>query len=137
MKTARPTQTKEAAPAASNADPKSTYGMAKPSTFAIPPSAIILLGQAMTNGAEKYGLFNWRNTQVNASVYYDAIQRHLADWRDGYDYDADSNLDPLVHVMACCAILLDAGLIGTLHDDRGQSGTVRYLIERLTKPIPA
>lgn len=114
----------------SKKDPKAAIGIKKPSTFAIPPSAIIRLGQAMQNGAEKYGLFNWRQTEVKASVYYDAAMRHLMQWRDGDGdvVDKDSGLSHLAHVMACCAILIDAEEIDRLYDDRGMPGNASDII---------
>ena len=117
----------------SNLDPKAAYGKRKPSMFAVPPVALVLLGEAMKTGMDKYGLFNWRGTEVKSSVYYDAIMRHLMEWRDGEMLDAESGLHPLAHVMACCAILIDAQEQDTLFDDRSVSGKARSVIESLTK----
>ena len=117
----------------SKPDPKAAYGKRKPSMFAVPPIALVLLGEAMKTGMDKYGLFNWRGTEVKSSVYYDAIMRHLMEWRDGEMLDAESGLHPLAHVMACCAILIDAQEQDTLFDDRGVSGKARSVIAGLTK----
>jgi len=118
---------------ASNPDPKAAHGKAKPSTFGIPPVALIQLGEAMQTGIEKYGLFNWRGSEVRSSVYYNAIMRHLMQWRDGEMIDEDSGLHPLAHVMASCAILIDAEAQDTLLDDRSVSGQAVREIKRLTK----
>lgn len=99
-------------------NPKTQYGMAKPSTAAIPPVAVLHLGKAMRNGADKYGRFNWREHSVTASVYYDAMMRHLLAYWDGEEIAEDSGCHHLAHVMACCAILLDASASGKLNDDR-------------------
>ena len=116
-------------------NPKTVYGTAKPSVSAIPPSAIIHLGQAMAEGERKYGLFNYREKRVTASVYYNAAVRHLLEYWDGENVDA-SGCHPLAHVMACCAIILDAELNKSLNDDRGPKGAVHTLITALTKPFP-
>ena len=114
-------------------NPKTVYGTAKPSVSAIPPSAIIHLGQAMAEGERKYGLFNYRKKRVTASVYYNAAMRHLLEYWDGENVDV-SGCHPLAHVMACCAIILDAELNKSLNDDRGPQGDVHSLITNLTKP---
>lgn len=117
------------------ADPKAQYGSQKPSTFSIPPVSILQLGEAMEHGANKYGRMNWRGTEVKSSVYYNAAMRHLMQWRDGAMVDEDSGLHPLAHVMACCAILIDAEKQDTLFDDRGVDGTASYEILDLTKDV--
>jgi len=115
-------------------NPKTVLGMAKPLTFAIPPSALIHLGGAMENGRKKYGLMNWREKGVSASVYADAAERHLMAWRDGEAIADDSGCHHLAHVMACCAILLDAMECGTLNDDRPVPGPAgRMIAERTAK----
>ena len=115
-----------------NPNPKDAYGKAKPGLSAIPPSALIHLGAAMADGAGKYGLFNFRRTKIEALVYYDAAMRHLLKWRDREQYDSDSAVSHLGHVMACCAILIDAELQGKLIDNRGEAGKVSQLIDEMT-----
>lgn len=114
-------------------NPKTVVGTTKPSLGAIPPSALIHLGLAMEDGRRKYGHFNWREKRVSSGVYYDAMQRHLLAWWDGEDNARDSGVHHLAHVMACCAILLDAEVNKSLNDNRGPAGNVPDLIERLTK----
>ena len=89
-------------------NPKSAVGMNKPSLGSIPPVALIHLGRAMAFGASKYGRMNWRENSVAKSVYYDAMMRHLMAWWDGEDTADDSGCHHLAHVMASCAIILDA-----------------------------
>lgn len=114
-------------------NPKTAVGLTKPGTFAIPPSAMIYLGQAMENGRRKYGLLNWREHAVSLSVYSEAIDRHLMAFKDGENVASDSGVHHLAHVMACCAIVLDAMEIGKLNDDRGPQGNAAEIIARLTK----
>jgi len=116
-------------------NPKTAIGLTKPSTSAIPPAAILYLAQAMSNGVVKYGLFNWRDHAVTMSVYTDAIDRHLMALKDGEDVASDSGVHHLAHVMACCAILLDAMECGKLIDNRGIKGPASQMIQRLTVGI--
>lgn len=117
-------------------NPKTVFGLAKPGFAAIPPVALIHLGAAMQNGREKYGLMNWREKNVSASVYRDAMERHLLAWWDGEQVAPDSGVHHLGHVMACCAILLDAEAQGALNDDRPPiPGKFSELVAALTRPM--
>ena len=55
---------------------------------------------------------------VKASIYVDAIMRHLAAWFDSEEEAEDSGVHHLGHVAACCAILMDAQAMNALLDDR-------------------
>jgi hypothetical protein len=112
-------------------NPKTQVGRLKPPISAIPPSAIIALGLAMENGEAKYGLMNWRANSVASSVYYNAAIRHFLSWWDGENKAADSGIHHLAHVMACCAILLDAEVGGNLIDDRPMAGPAASFIDHL------
>lgn len=97
---------------------KTAAAMGKPRISAVPAHALFELGAAMQNGADKYGLFNWRGTSVTATVFYDAIMRHLTLWYEGEDIATDSGCNHLAHVMANCAILLDAEKHNVFNDNR-------------------
>ena len=99
-------------------NPKTAMGAKKPPLHFIPPISLFHLGQAMQNGGEKYGPFNWREKEVTASVYMDAAMRHLLEWWDCGDMASDSGIHHFGHAMACMAIVLDAESIGMLNDDR-------------------
>jgi hypothetical protein len=99
-------------------NPKTLVALSKPKLSDVPPVALFALGAAMSDGASKYGRYNYRDTSATASVFYDAIQRHLVDWYNGEDFAHDSNVNHLGHIMASCAILLDAELNGSFVDDR-------------------
>ena len=99
-------------------NPKTAIGVTKPPLHAIPPVALLHLGAAMADGERKYGLTNWREKRVSCSTYYDAALRHLLAWWDGEDIASDSGVHHLAHVMACCAILIDAEAQDTRNDDR-------------------
>jgi len=100
-------------------NPKTAFGEAKVKLSDTPTIGIQLMGQVHTNGANKYGRFNWREHTVSSSVYYDAALRHLMAWFDGENLDPESGLHHLAHAMACCNILLDADKSGKLNDNRG------------------
>lgn len=120
-----------------DANPKTGAARHKPSLHAIPPVALLYLGQAMAEGKRKYGLTNWRKTKVAASVYFDAAMRHLLAWWDGQTNDdgaGGSGLPHLAMAMASLSILLDAAAQGVLIDDRPEvSGKAAELIELLQK----
>lgn len=90
------------------------------------PTTATALGSLVLNfGALKYGKYNWRHTAVRASIYSDALERHMAAWKDGVDTDTESGLPHLAHALACLAILIDASASDSLIDDRSgkQSNT--------------
>lgn len=99
-------------------DPKGQIGATKNPLHLIPTAAMTAEAAALKQGAEKYGLNNWRESGVNAMTYVGAILRHLTSWRDGEDVDPDSGISHLGHIRANCAILLDAAHVGKLVDDR-------------------
>ena len=70
-------------------------------------------------GAAKYGAYNWRATDVVASVYLDAAKRHLDLIAAGQWIDEETGAPHAAHVMACAAILIDAQQHGTLLEDCG------------------
>jgi hypothetical protein len=110
--------------------------MSKPGISSIPPVALLHCGGGMDNGAEKYGLTNWREHEVSASVYYNAAFRHLAAWWDGEQTASDSGVHHLGHVMACCAILLDAEHMDQLNDDRPAiPGPFAAVVKAMTRAL--
>ena len=126
--TARPT-------ALPDDNPKTRFGVAKPSVTLIPGPALIHCALAFRDGATKYGPANWRVDPVTASTYTDAAFRHLLDYWDGEDRASDSKVLHLAHAMACLAILIDAQEQGTLKDDRPTKGATPRVIEENTRPI--
>lgn len=113
-------------------NPKDRVGIHKPPLHLIPPAAELLESAVMALGAKKYGAFNWRTANVKASVYVAAARRHLLQWFDGEDIDAESGVSHLAHARACLGILLDAAAIGRLIDDRPPPGASSQLVKRLT-----
>jgi len=99
-------------------NPKNIEGAKKPPLAAVPPIAFFALGLAMQDGANKYGKFNWRGSEVTASIFYRAMLSHLLHWYSGEDHATDSKAHHLGHLMAGASIILDAELSGVFIDDR-------------------
>ncbi len=116
-------------------NPKTVFGLTKPSMSPVPPAALLHLMQAMADGKQKYGLMNWREKRVSASVYYDAAMRHLMAFWDGEDKASDSGVHHLGHAMACCCLILDAAACGNLNDDRPKAGSFSELAAAMTKKL--
>jgi hypothetical protein len=117
-------------------NPKDAIGDTKPPLHLVPEALVIFASQAMKNGADKYGPFNWRDHPILAHVYISAIRRHLAAWFDGEDFAGDSGVHHLAHAAAGLAILLDAMATGNLIDDRPTPGPSSALIEQFTFKAP-
>lgn len=108
-------------------NPKSVIGIKKIPLQLVPPSAVHHLAHAFSDGAIKYGPYNWREKSVAASVYIAAMKRHIDAWWDGEDLSEDAKVEHLAHAMACAAIILDASSIGKLVDDRPAKGAASRL----------
>lgn len=108
-------------------NPKTAVGATKVPLHLVPPVAAHHMALAFRDGAAKYGPYNWREHKVSASVYYGAMLRHAGAWWDGEDLSPDALVHHLAHIMACCAILLDAAAVGKLNDDRPLPGGVARL----------
>ena len=115
-------------------NPKDKVGKAKPSMHFVPMIARLQEAIVMALGAKKYGPYNWREKKVLASVYADAIDRHMAQWMDGEDMDEESGVSHLAHVRACCAILIDAIATSNLLDDRPKTAGVIAAFFRSRQP---
>lgn len=111
-------------------NPKKAFGDAKPPLGYVPSSAIIGLGVAFGEGADKYGPFNWRESPVEAMTYVHALLRHAMMYVDGEDVDPESTRGKthLDGIMACAAILKDATELGNLIDNRPPKGPAPRLL---------
>lgn len=116
-------------------NPKDALGKKKPPLSLIPASAQIAEAMAMKQGAEDYGPYNWRDTEVEALVYVDAAMRHILRYLDGEEADPKSGAHPLAHARACLAILIDAEASGCLIDNRPTKGKADELIESYAAPM--
>lgn len=101
-------------------NPKDMVGTRKAGISCVPQAVLAELGLAMLEGACKYGRFNWRVSGVRASVYMDALYRHifLQWWEEGEDIDVESQCSHLTKGISTLTVLRDAMIQGMLVDDR-------------------
>lgn len=77
----------------------------KPRLDLLPFDALLLVGQAMTFGLEKYSDRNWESG-LDWGRLLAAELRHLFAWASGEDTDPESKLPHLAHAGACVLMLL-------------------------------
>lgn len=102
-------------------NPKDAIGVTKAPMSVLPMQVVYEAALGMYEGALKYGAFNYRIAGVRASVYYDAIQRHLNQWWEGEDIDPDSGLNHIDKAIAGLMVMRDSMLEGNFVDDRPPS----------------
>lgn len=92
----------------------------KPPLSLISAEALRAEAQVMAYGANKYGRFNWRDhaDSWEYSQLIDSTLRHIYDWLQGEDLDAESGLDALAHARANLGMLIDLRCMGKGKDDR-------------------
>lgn len=105
-------------PTTKETNPKDAVGVRKVPFHVVPHRVIANVGLALLEGARKYGSYNWRAAGVRASVYFDAANRHLADWWEGVDIDPDSGLSHVDKAIASLTVLRDSMMQGNWVDDR-------------------
>jgi hypothetical protein len=99
-------------------NPKDAVGVRKVPFSTVPAEVVAEIGLGMLEGARKYGRHNYRVVGVRASVYYDALFRHITAWWEGEDYDAESGMSHVAKAITSLVVLRDAMLNGKLTDDR-------------------
>lgn len=103
-------------------NPKDAVGASKVPMGYFPPAALLYASLGLWNGDIKYDKYNWREGgKVLASIYIDAVERHLGLWKSGEELDKRSGVPHLGHAMAGLAILVDALEGDYLVDDRPQN----------------
>jgi hypothetical protein len=101
-----------------DSNPKDVIGSTKPPIHNIPRSVISEVGMALAEGEYKYGGYNWRAIGVRASVYMDAVDRHLTAWWEGEDVDPDSGLNHITKAISALMVLRDGMIQQNWNDDR-------------------
>jgi hypothetical protein len=99
-------------------NPKDVLGTRKAALSVVPMSVVVEIGVGMTEGASKYGRFNFRCAGIRESVYFDATMRHLIAYWEGEDIDPDSGLSHLTKALCSLVVWRDAQLQGMATDDR-------------------
>lgn len=110
-------------------NPKDAIGSTKLPMGLVPDTIVAEASIAFLEGALKYGRCNWRVAGVSASIYHDALGRHLSKWWNGQDSDPKTRVKHLASVIACAGIILDAELCGKLNDDRPPVAPMDTLID--------
>ena len=116
-------------------NPKDALGSNKLPLHLVPPIAVAQEALALEYGMLQYGRANWRGVGVRATIYIDAVFRHMYAYLEGEDRDPDSGLSHLAHARACLAILLDAENLRNLTDDRQFPGNYRNGVDALTHEV--
>lgn len=110
-------------------NPKAAIGETKIDMGLVPDTMLVYAALGFTEGAIKYGRYNWRVAGVRASTYRAAVQRHLAKWWNGEWADPVTKVPHLANALCCLAILIDAHEAGELNDDRPPSVDLSKLID--------
>lgn len=116
-------------------NPKDAIGSDKMPLHLWPASASVMGCLGLLDGALKYGRSNWRAVGIRASIYFDAIERHIHKLKEGEDVDEDSGLPHEAHILACAAILVDAKAAGKFIDDRMYPGNFSKFLKDLTPHV--
>lgn len=116
-------------------NPKDAIGSKKLSMHLVPSVVLSYAALAFTEGALKYGKYNWRAAGVRSSIYLDAIYRHLAAYQNGEWADTKTSVPHLASVLACVGIILDATESGKLTDDRPPAQDTKELIDQLAATV--
>lgn len=89
----------------------------KPKLSIIPTDALWGMAKALTYGASKYSLHNFRNG-IHYTRLADAAMRHLTVWMEGEELDKESGNSHLDHAMASLAMLKFMSVHRKEFDDR-------------------
>jgi hypothetical protein len=74
--------------------------------------------KVLDNGQQKYAPRNWEKGLKWDSDVASSLQRHLAKWKLGEDFDKESGLHHAAHIMCNAMFLLHYALNSTGTDDR-------------------
>lgn len=118
-------------------NPKDAVGTAKVPVSTVSAQVLGEVGLAMMEGALKYGRHNFRVAGVRASVYYDAVGRHLGAWWEGQDIDPESSLSHVTKAIAGLMVLRDSMLQENWVDDRPPAVANQNWIQELNEKAKA
>ena len=106
-------------------NPKDVIGSRKLAFSVLPWRVLVGVALGMLEGACKYGRHNYRAVGVRASVYFDAVvARHLTQWWEGEDIDADSGVHHIDKAIAGLMVMRDSMIQGNFVDDRPPHGSI-------------
>ena len=95
----------------------------------VPAPVLLEIGVGMLEGGCKYGRHNYRIAGVRASIYYDAVMRHMMAWWEGEDTDPDSGLSHLTKAITSLIVARDAMIREKLVDDRPPKTNSEWIAE--------
>lgn len=86
----------------------------------MPDEALTEVLKVFEHGAKKYGSFNWllNANEVEFTRLSDSLERHHKKFKRGQDFDEESGLYELAHLVANALMLLTYQLKGVGIDDR-------------------
>lgn len=99
-------------------NPKDACGVERAPISTVPMGVMLEVGNAMLEGARKYGRHNYRAAGVRHSIYVDAVFRHLAAHWEGEQIDPDSGLPHITKAIAALVVLRDSMIQENDQDDR-------------------
>lgn len=82
----------------------------KPRYGLLPPLALKKTVQVLTIGAKKYEPDNWKHVPDAQNRYFDALLRHLWDWKMGETNDPETKENHLASVICNALFLLERDL---------------------------
>jgi dATP/dGTP diphosphohydrolase len=94
-----------------------TYDDGKPPLATLPWKALREVALVQAYGAKKYHAYNWKDG-MEATRNASCAIRHIADYLDGRDEDAESKRHALGHAACRILFLLENIIEGTVKDDR-------------------
>jgi hypothetical protein len=105
----------QAAEDIASTDPKEQSAQQKAQHCLLPPLFLKQVTAVLEHGAEKYGPYNWRESDgIQQDVYISATFRHLIAIMEGQRLDPDSGQPHWAHIAATSAIMIDAYKHGKL-----------------------
>lgn len=114
-------------------NPKDKEGMKRVPLWLLPMVGMVQQALAHLDGAEKYGVANWREKPIKQSEMVAAMERHIKRYAAGERLDPKSGFHPLGHVMATAAILMDAEAHDTLIYDLPRSDVENAYLDSWNK----
>lgn len=114
-------------------NPKDKVGIKKVPLSTVPAPVVAEMGLALLEGARKYGRHNYRVSGVLASVYYDALNRHIDAWWEGEDIDEQSGLSHVTKAITSLVVLRDAMMNDMWVDDRPPKSKAGWVEEMNAK----
>ncbi len=114
-------------------NPKDAIGVEKVQFTNIPVDVLTEIALGMTEGALKYGPFNWISKGVNSGVYIDGTLRHIFAWQGGEDIDPDSKVSHITKAITSLIVLRSAMLNNTWTDTRPPKSADNFIADANAK----